>query len=51
MRGDAEPAIGERLEQLGMVPVGGSPDSAERYVRSEIKKWGEVVHSLGLKVE
>ena len=46
-----EPAIGERLEALGMVPVGGSPDSAESYVRAEIKKWGEVVRSLGLKVD
>jgi len=34
-----------------MVPVGGSPDSAESYVRTEIKKWGEVVRSLGVKVE
>ena len=46
-----ETAIGERLEQLGMVPVGGSPDSSEVYVRSEIKKWGEVVRSLGVKTE
>jgi tripartite-type tricarboxylate transporter receptor subunit TctC len=56
LNGDAnavltETAIGERLEQLGMVPVGGSPDSSEAYVRSEIKKWGEVVRSLGVKAE
>ena len=56
LNGDAnavlsEPAIAERLEQLGMVSVGGAPDSAESYVRSEIKKWGEVVRSLGVKVE
>jgi tripartite-type tricarboxylate transporter receptor subunit TctC len=47
----AEKAIGERLDQLGMFPVGGSLDSSEAYVRSEIKKWGEVVRSLGVKVE
>lgn len=56
LNGDAnavltETAIGERLEQLGMVPVGGSPDSSEVYVRSEIKKWGEVVRSLGVKTD
>jgi tripartite-type tricarboxylate transporter receptor subunit TctC len=56
LNGDAnavlsEPAIAERLEQLGMVPVGGAPDSAESYVRGEINKWGEVVRSLGVKVE
>src|SRR5262245_31048625 len=56
LNGDAnavlvEAAIAERLEQLGMVAVGGSPESSETYVRSEIKKWGEVVRSLGLKVD
>ena len=47
----AETAISQRLEQLGMLPLGGSLDTSEAYVRSEIKKWGEVVRSLGLKVE
>jgi tripartite-type tricarboxylate transporter receptor subunit TctC len=56
LNGDAnavlvEAAIAERLEQLGMVAVGGSPENSETYVRSEIKKWGEVVRSLGLKVD
>ena len=47
----AETAIRERLAQLGMLPIGGSLDSGETYVRSEIGKWGEVVRTLGLKVE
>ncbi len=47
----AEKAVRERLEQLGLLPVGGSLDSSEAYVRSEIKKWAEVVRSLGVKVE
>ncbi len=47
----AETAIRQRLEQLGMLPLGGSLDTSEAYVRSEIKKWGEVVRSLGLKVD
>ena len=47
----AETPIRERLEQLGMLPVGGSPEDSEAYVRSEIKKWGEVVRSLGVKLE
>jgi len=47
----AEAAIRERLAQLGMLPIGGSLDSGEAYVRSEISKWGEVVRTLGLKVE
>ena len=47
----AEAAIRERFDQLGMLPVGGSLDSSEAYVRSEIKKWGDVVRALGVKVE
>jgi tripartite-type tricarboxylate transporter receptor subunit TctC len=47
----AEAPIRERLEQLGMLPVGGSSAASEAYVRSEIKKWGEVVRSLGVKLE
>jgi tripartite-type tricarboxylate transporter receptor subunit TctC len=47
----SEKTVRERLEQLGMLPVGGSLDSSEAYVRSEIKKWAEVVRSLGVKLE
>ncbi len=47
----AEKPILERFDQLGMLPVGGSLATGETYVRSEIKKWGEVVRSLGLRVE
>jgi tripartite-type tricarboxylate transporter receptor subunit TctC len=47
----AEAATRERLGQLGMLPIGGSLESGEAYVRSEIIKWGDVVRSLGVKVE
>jgi tripartite-type tricarboxylate transporter receptor subunit TctC len=47
----AEKPILQRLDQLGMLPVGGSLTESEAYVRSEIKKWGEVVRKIGLKVE
>jgi len=47
----AEAPIRERLEQLGMLPVGGAPEASEAYVHSEIKKWGDVVRNLGVKIE
>jgi len=46
-----EKAIRERLDQLGLLPVGGSPAEADTYVHSEIKKWGDVVRKIGMKVE
>ena len=47
----AEPAIRARLDQLGVIPVGGSQATSETYVRAEIKKWGDVVRALGMKIE
>ena len=47
----AEKPILERFDQLGLLPVGGSLAKGETYVRSEIKKWGEVVRSLGMRTE
>ena len=47
----AEADIRARLDQLGVLPVGGAQATAEAYVHSEIKKWGGVVRSLGLKAE
>jgi tripartite-type tricarboxylate transporter receptor subunit TctC len=46
-----EKPVLERLDQLGMLPIGGSLAHSETYVRSEIKKWGEVVRNIGLKIE
>jgi hypothetical protein len=34
-----------------MLPVGGSLAESDAYVRSEIRKWGEVVRKIGLRVE
>jgi tripartite-type tricarboxylate transporter receptor subunit TctC len=47
----AEKPVLERLDQLGMLPVGGSLAESDAYVRSEIRKWGEVVRKIGLRVE
>ncbi len=47
----AESDIRARLDQLGVLPVGGPPSVAEAYVHSEIRRWGEVVRSIGLRVD
>ena len=38
----AEAQIRERLEQIGVLPVGGPLAASETYVYAEIKKWGDV---------
>ena len=40
-----------QLARIGFAPLGGSGDEAERYVRAEIAKWGEVIGRIGLKIE
>jgi tripartite-type tricarboxylate transporter receptor subunit TctC len=45
----AESDIRARLDQLGVLPVGGPSAVAEAYVHAEIRRWGEVVRSIGLK--
>jgi tripartite-type tricarboxylate transporter receptor subunit TctC len=47
----AEGDIRARLDQIGVLPVGGPPAAAEAYVHSEIRRWGEVVRSIGLRVD
>ncbi|HKQ29204.1 MAG TPA: tripartite tricarboxylate transporter substrate binding protein [Burkholderiales bacterium] len=41
----------ERMTQLGMEPVGSSPEQFEALVRSEIEKWARVVKISGAKAD
>jgi tripartite-type tricarboxylate transporter receptor subunit TctC len=45
------PELGERLTQLGMEPVGSTPEAYDAVIRSEIDKWSRVVKAAGIKVE
>lgn len=41
----------EQLEKLGMNPMGGTADDAQRFVRDEIAKWAKVVTASGAKAD
>ena len=43
--------INDQLSTLGTVPTPSSPDEFTAYLRSEIRKWGEVVKLAGIKPE
>jgi tripartite-type tricarboxylate transporter receptor subunit TctC len=47
----AQPEFRERLAALGFEPVGGTPESFARYLKTEIAKWAKVVRETGAKVE
>ena len=45
----AVPALRTRMGEIGLVPVGNTPDEFDAFVRSEIEKWAKVVKFAKLK--
>ena len=45
-----DPAVAVRLEQLGMVIVGSTPEEMGAYLKADIAKWGPVIRAAGIKV-
>ena len=46
-----DPAIINRLGQLGAEPVGSTPQQFEAFVKAELKKWHEVADKTGMKAD
>jgi tripartite-type tricarboxylate transporter receptor subunit TctC len=44
----ALPEIGPKLEEQGLIPVGGTPEKLRLRMRSDYEKWGQVVRQIGL---
>ncbi len=44
----ADPVLKERLEQLGVVVAGSTPEEMAAYLKSEIDKWGPVIRDAGI---
>ena len=47
----ADPAIKSRLEQLGVVIVGSSPEELGAHLKREMDKWGVIIKEAGIKGE
>jgi tripartite-type tricarboxylate transporter receptor subunit TctC len=45
-----DPAVKERLEALGIVIEGSSPDEFSAFLRREADKWGPVIKEAGIRV-
>lgn len=43
--------IRDRLIQMGIDPVGGSPAEFDKFLRNEVAKWAKVIKEAGVKIE
>ena len=44
----ADPAIRDRLEQLGVLIVASTPEQFVAYLQSELEKWGPIIKDAGI---
>ncbi len=47
----ADPAVRNRMEALAAEPVGNSPAELGAFLQAEMKKWGDLIKEVGVKVE
>jgi tripartite-type tricarboxylate transporter receptor subunit TctC len=45
-----DPAIKERLEQLGVLVVGSAPEQLAAFLKAEMDKWAPVIKEAGISV-
>ena len=46
-----EPAFRKRVQDMGVTPMGGTPEDVTNYIASESARWSEVVKSAGIKMD
>ena len=44
-----DPEFKQKLADVGATPMGGSPADLSQYLTSELKKWGDVIETAGIK--
>lgn len=49
--GIADPAVRAKMDALAAEPVGNTPAELGAFLQSEMKRWGDLINEVGLKVE
>ncbi|MFC3127414.1 Bug family tripartite tricarboxylate transporter substrate binding protein [Pseudoroseomonas globiformis] len=47
----AQPSVAARFKELGITPIGNSPEDFGGFVASETKRWGEVARKAKIQIE
>ncbi len=45
------PEVKQKLLEQGADPVGSSSEELERVVKTELRRWAQVIHDAGIKLE
>ena len=45
-----DPAFAQRMRELGLEPVGSTPEEYDAFIRREIARWKEVIDAKGIKL-
>ena len=46
-----DPELVKRMAALGVTFVGGTPEPADAFLQSEVRQWGELIKSAGIRAE
>ena len=46
----ADPAFKEKLETLGVVVIGSTPEGLAKFLKSEMDKWGPLIKDAGIRM-
>ena len=46
-----EPEVRARIGRINLEPAGGTPEELDRYIRSQIARWGNVIRAAGVKAQ
>ena len=46
-----DPAFRKRVQDMGVTPMGGTPEDVPAYIASESARWGDVVKAAGIRME
>jgi tripartite-type tricarboxylate transporter receptor subunit TctC len=47
----AEPEVQKKMQALGSIPVGSTPEELARYLRAEMAKWGPVIRDANIRLD